>query len=171
MTRRLVLVRPPPPKPSATAAPDLTIQVEQLYDIAQELPPLFVSYGREFPKVEGVVSDPDWPQLLRMAALGALKVLTARDDGVLVGFAFSVVGPHLMYRSVIHGITNAIWLDPAYRAGWFPVRFLRANLDMLRDAGCRRVCIGHDAGWPRLGKVFERLGYKCDEVLYAQVLT
>lgn len=167
--RRLALVRPPPPRPSAIGAPD--IAVERLYDIAQELPPLFVRYGQEFPTIEGVVSDPDWTQMLRMDAMGMLKVLTARDGGALVGFAFSVVGPHMMYRSVKHGITNAVWLDPAYRSGWFPLKFLRANLEMLRDEGCRRVCIGHHALWPRLGKVYERLGYKFVERLYDQVLS
>lgn len=138
-------------------------------DIAAELPPLFLRYGREFIKVEGVIAEPDWPQLLRMAATGVLKVLTARDNGVLVGFAFSIIGPHLMWRSVIHGITNAIWLDPAYRFGWFPVRFLRANLDVLRELGCKRVCIAHAATTPGLGKVYKRLGYTLDELSYAQV--
>ncbi len=166
MTTRLALVRRPRPKVSATAAPE--IAVAQLADIAAELPSVFVRYGREFNKVEGVVSDPDWPQLLRLEAAGILRILTVRDRGLLVGFAFSLVGPHLMYRHATHGITNAVWLDPAYRAGWFPLKFLRANMEMLRKAGCKRVCIAHDAATPRLAKVYERLGYKLDELCYAR---
>ena len=156
-------------RPSAAAARDEpTLQVEALLDIARELPPLFVRYGREFAKIEGVISDPDWQQMFRMAAAGMLRVVTVRDSGVLVGFAFNIVGPHLMYRSVIHGITNAVWLDKAYRVGWFPLKFLRFNRDKLIEWGCKRLCIGHDLTWDRLGKVYERLGYKLDEILYVQ---
>lgn len=160
------------PRPSASVAPKpgLTIQAESLYEIANELPPLFVRYGQEFKKVEGVISDPDWSQLFRMTAAGTLKVTTARDKGTLIGFAFSVVGPHLMYKNTCHGITIAVWLDKAYRFGWFPLKFLRRNLELLKEYGVKRAAIARDAMTPRLGVVYERLGYRVDEVSYARAL-
>lgn len=164
-------VLPRRPRPSATVAPELTFDTEAFAAIANELPPLFVRYGEEFPKVDGVVSDPDWAALYRMAMAGTLRVVTARDAGLLVGFAFNVVGPHLMYKGTCHGITNAIWLDPAYRIGWQPMKFLRANLEFLKSWGVKRACIGEDAAKPRsLAKVYERLGYRLTEQLYDKVL-
>jgi len=138
--------------------------------IVDELPPLFVRYGREFPRVEGVVSDPNWPQMLRMAGAGGLRVVTARNDGLLVGFAFNIVGPHLMYRNTSYGITNAIFLEKAFRFGWFPIKFLKHNLDCLKEWGVKETFIARDVANTRLGKVFERLGYKAVEVGYTRSL-
>jgi hypothetical protein len=152
------------PKPSATAAPE--IGVESLYAIASELPPLLARWGREF-KDE---ADLDWQQLLRMAATDTLRITTARDAGVLIGFAFNIVGAHLIFKSTRYGITNMVWIDQAYRRGWFPLTFLRANLDMLREAGCQQTCIAHKAVTPRLGKVYQRLGYRLDELSYVKAL-
>jgi GNAT superfamily N-acetyltransferase len=164
------------PRPSATAAPKLvavdgralepSIQVESLYDVASELPPLFVRYGREFDKP----SDPDWTSLLRMTAAGQLKLVTVRDNGLLVGFAFTTISPHLMFKSVMYGFTHAVWLDPAYRSGWLPVKFLRFNLERLKELGCQRVSIGRNVHWPRLDKVYRRLGYELEELLYVRTL-
>jgi GNAT superfamily N-acetyltransferase len=159
-----------PPRPSASVAPELTAQEESFLKIADELPPLFVRCGREFPRVEGVVSDPNWPMMFRMAAAGGLRVVTARDASSLVGFAFNIVGPHLMYKNVCYGITNAIFLDKPYRFGWFPVKFLRHNLDCLREWGVKETFIARDVANLRLGKVFERLGYKAVEVGYTRSL-
>src|ERR1700676_2563598 len=90
------------PKLSAIAAPEpgLTIQVESLYDIARELPPLLVRYCSEFDESP----DPDWQQMLRMTAAGALRTVTARDAGALVGFVFNIVGPHLMHKAMVYGV-------------------------------------------------------------------
>src|ERR1700740_565016 len=87
------------PKPSASAAPEFTIQAESLIEIAGELPSLLVRYGKEHAKAP---VDPDWQGMLRMTAAGTLRVVTARWNGALVGFCFSVVGPHLMYKSTCH---------------------------------------------------------------------
>ena len=160
------------PRPSGTVAPkqDLapkfTVQPEELLAVAGELPPLFVRYGREINKAP---ADPDWEGLLRMTAVGMLKLVTARFDGALVGFAFSNIGRHIMYKSTPHGITFAVWLDPAYRTGWNGYRLLRFNRDFLHEIGCKRLCLSTESSNPRLGKVYERLGYKFDELSYAGV--
>jgi hypothetical protein len=138
--------------------------------IVDELPPLFVRYGREFPRVEGVTADPNWPQMLRMAAAGGLKIVTARSGDTLVGFAINIIGPHIMYRGTCFGITNAIFLEKAYRFGWFPIKFLRHNITCLKEWGVVETFIARDVANTRLGKVFERLGYKPVEVGYTRSL-
>jgi GNAT superfamily N-acetyltransferase len=154
------------PRPSATAAPKFTVQPELLADVAGELPPLFVRYGKEIDKAP---ADPDWQGLLRMTAVDMLKLVTARFGGTLVGFCFSNIGRHIMYKSTPHGITFAVWLDPAYRTGWNGYRLLRFNRDFLHEIGCKRLCLATDVGNPRLGKIYERLGYKLDELSYASM--
>jgi GNAT superfamily N-acetyltransferase len=123
-----------------------------------------VRYGAELYKAP---LDPDWQGLFRMTAVGMLKLITARFDGLLVGFACTNIGQHLMFKSTPHGITFAVWLDPAYRTGGNGYKLLRFNRDFLLGLGCKRLCISTDARSPRLGKVYERLGYKFDELSYA----
>ena len=163
MTKQLAARQPRLPRPSETAG-SLSIDPERFEDIADELPVLFARYGVELGKAE---TEPDWKQLFQMAAVGTLRVVTLRDAGVLVGFAISVIGPHLMYRTVPHGMTIAVYMDKAYRTGWTGLKFLAKNRDILRQWGCKRISVGEDATQPKsLRKVYERLGYKMAEYLY-----
>lgn len=150
--------------------PEPVVAVESLYEVSRELTPLFVRFHREQGK-DGIELDPDWDRLLRMTAAGALRVVTVRDGETLVGFMLNVIGPALFHKSTIQGSTVAYWLDPVFRAGWFPVKLFRRNLELLKEWGCERVFIAADAGFKsgRMGRVFERLGYRMDEMHYAKV--
>lgn len=148
-------------------SPELTIQPERFDAVADELPPLFARYGEELGKD---ATDPDWGKLFRMAIDGTLYVVTLRDKGNLVGFAITLVGPHLMYKSVVYGITLAIFIDKPYRHGWTGLKFLAKNRDILRECGCKRISIGEDATQRSLTKVFERAGYELAERLYVMGL-
>ena len=146
------------------ALPKLTIQQEAFPAISGELPPLFARV-----EVAKFPVDPDWAQLLRMSVSGNLRVMTVRYGKLLVGIAVTVVGGHLMNKTLIHGFTNFIWIDPAYRRGWLGVKFIKANRDMLLKAGMKRLCISHSPKDHRLAAVYRRAGYKLDEFSYAQV--
>jgi GNAT superfamily N-acetyltransferase len=166
MTKQLA--RKPPLRlvPSATGA-SLRIQPERFEEMADELPPLFARYGEELGKS---ATEPDWANLFRMAFTGQLRIVTLRDGPVLVGFAISIVGPHLMYRSVTHGITIAVFLDKPYRHGWTGLKFLAKNRDILREWGCKRISVGEDATQQTLGKIYQRVGYELAERLYVMEL-
>jgi GNAT superfamily N-acetyltransferase len=167
MTKPLAKRQPPPLKLLVTGE-SLRIEPERFEDIADELPPLFVRYGDELGKD---ATDPDWSNLLRLAMTGVLRVVTLRDNNKLVGFAISMVGPHLMYRSVCHGITIAVFIDKPYRHGWTGLKFLAKNRDILREWGVKRACIAEDATADKsLRKVYERVGYTPDETTYAMRL-
>ena len=153
------------PRRSARAAPDGFVVGEQsLFDIIDELPPLFILYGQEHPRV---TIAPDWQHLMRMYAQGILRVMTARYNGALIGFAFSVVGPTIMTRTTLQGITVAIWLDPAYRQGRNGYNLLKANRDMLLSIGCKRLFVSADVAHQRQAVLYRRLGYKFEEASYA----
>ena len=164
--------RPAPPRrlrlvPSAPAKLEPTIAVEIFYECRHELVPLFVRFHAE--QGRGIELDPDWDALLMMTAAGRLRVVTVRDEGVLVGFMLNTVGPPLFYKSTLHGSTIAYWLDPIYRVGWFPVRLFRRTMELLREWGVKRAFIAADAGFKdgRMGRVFERIGYELHETHYA----
>lgn len=149
---------------SKAASRKLTLQEETFGAISAELPPLFARV-----EVAKFPVDPDWAHLLRMAVAGNLRVLTVRDGKILVGIAMTIVGGHLMNKTMLQGVTALIWLDPVYRRGWTGVRFVKANRNMLIKAGIKRLCISHSPKDHRLAAVYRRAGYKLDEFSYAMV--
>lgn len=145
------------------------MQEESFIAISDEMLPLVERFGRELGKV---TVAPDWLGLFRMTASGVLRTTTARYDGALVGFALNIVGPHLLYHTTTFGITNAMWLDRAYRGGWQGYKFLRANRDNLKTWGATIAYIARDLtkGDDRLEAVYRRLGYQPDELMYMAAL-
>lgn len=164
----LAKVQPATKSPSRTlskaASHKLTLREETFGAISAELPPLFARV-----EVAKFPVDPDWTQLLRMAVAGNLRVLTVRDGKILVGVAITVVGGHLMNKTMLQGVTALIWLDPVYRRGWFGAKFVKVNRNMLIKAGIKRLCISHSPKDLRLAAVYRRAGYKLDEFSYAMV--
>ena len=141
-------------KLSAIGRPEFVVQEEPLLQFVDELLPLAIRFGQE--KAIAPV-DPDWQGMLRMAATGSLRFVTARYDGVLVGFCANVLSLPMMYRSTPVGTTLAVYLDRSYRFGWNGYRLLRRNKRYLEQWGCRHCHISTDD--PRLGKIYQRLGY------------
>jgi GNAT superfamily N-acetyltransferase len=157
------------PRVSALVAPD--IAVEPLANIASELTPLFVRFWQESGK-DGVEIAPDWENMLRLAAVDMLQVVTVRE-ATLLGFLLNIIQPrHLFYRDIVHASTIAYWLDPSLRTGWFPIKLFRRNLDFLRERGVKRAFIAADAAFHagRAGLIFQRVGYTLYETHYKQVL-
>jgi GNAT superfamily N-acetyltransferase len=157
---------PRPPERSDPASPDL--QVEGLEEAAADLLPLLVRYHRELATEDTPALDPDWQALLRGAALGQVMLVTARHAGALVGFALSVLYTHCFHRTVAYAQTHE-YIDPAYRVGLFGVVFLKRNADLLRERGVKRAYIA--TGNERIGKVYERAGYRFEEACYVRTFT
>lgn len=153
--------------------PHLFCRPEKFSAIVHELPPLFLRHWQELgTSREQIPLDPDWDRYFALEVNGALHIMTARSEGVLVGYIFNVVGPHLHYRSTLHAEIDMFWLDPAWRGTWFTLRWFRDNDHMLRGLGVKRVHVGTKnhfiAG--RVGSIFRRLGYSPVETVWASVL-
>jgi GNAT superfamily N-acetyltransferase len=153
--------------------PELTAQEESFYKIARELPPLFERHYQELAlDKDQFPLDPDWDRYFGMAATGTLRITTARFGEVLAGYIFNLVGPHLHYKSSLHGHIEMFWLDPAYRGGVFALRWFRENEKMLKDLGVKRVTVDekHHFKDGRVGLIFRRLCYRPVETTFSKVL-
>ena len=149
------------------------IKVENLEEVAKELPPLLTRYWHERGDPD-VVMDPDWQALLRQSAMGNVVLVTVRHDKAMVGFAFNLVHTHPSHRTVPHFTTLWFWLDPAYRVGAFGLKFARKNLSLLEEkakaygAPINRLFIA--APDERTATLYERAGYTFLEAVYVKVL-
>lgn len=151
-----------PPDTTRTLRPDLTFQVEPFFAIARELPPLFLRHWEELATdKQAIPLEPDWDKYMLLWAQGHLVVMTMRAGDALIGYIFNLIGPHLHYRSMLHAEIEMFWLDPIYRGTSRTMRWFKANDDMLREIGVKRVMVAVKnhflAG--RVGSIFRRLGY------------
>ena len=171
----LAAKRPNRPAPSAPAKlelvrPTLTAQEEPFPKIARELPPLFLHHYEHLSDKDFPLS-PDWDRYYTLALTGNLRITTARFGPTLVGYIFNLVQRHLHYAEP-HALLEMFWLEPSHRGGVFALRWFRANDDMLRGIGVRKVMASIKPGYRdgRVELIFQRLGYRNSEKIYSKVL-
>jgi GNAT superfamily N-acetyltransferase len=136
----------------------------------RELPPLFWRHYEELKDTPAIYPDPDWGRYMAMDEMGTLKILTARCSGVLIGYIFSSIYPHIHNQTEINADILRFWLDPVFRGGWFPYRWFKENDRWLRELGAKRVSVpvkNHFQGG-RVGNIFRRLGYKPVETVWTK---
>lgn len=104
---------------------------------------------------------------------GALRIVTARRRGALIGYHVAVFGPHLHYASTPHYITDVYYIAPEFRHGMTALRLFQA---VDRDA-CALITPGqvvklYTAVKLHLdqGALFVHMGYRPTERLYTKVL-
>ncbi len=174
---RSVKDRLPLPKASAPARPEtaVTLQWERFGLIAKEFPVLFKQHWAEIAlNQDKIPLDPNWEQYFNFDLADVLNVLTVRANGVLVGYVFVLVFPHLHYCSTAWAQTDMFWLDPAYRQGWTGVKMFRETERHVKARGCKVlhvvVKLHFEAGRGTLGKVLQRLGYKAVETVWGKFI-
>lgn len=163
----------PPRQSQREPRPGLSQQVEKLAQIARELPPLFQRHWEELGHDrEAIPLDPDWDRYLALDFQNILRVRTARFNGILAGYIFNLVGPHLHYASTKHAEIEMFWLDPAYRGGSFALRWFRDNEADLKDIGVKRIHVAVKNAFKdgRSGLIFKRLGYHPAETVWGKRL-
>lgn len=161
------------PRPSGRAAPEF--QWERFPNIAAELPPLFKRHWQEVATNQDAVPlEIDWQRYYEMDLARVLHVLTVRVSGLLVGYLFVFIHPHQYYASTLHAQTDLYWLDPVFRRGSIGIRMFRELETYLRAHGVKVIMTNVKLHFQKergtLGKLFERLGYVPEDVLYSKVL-
>lgn len=163
MTRPARSQRQPSP-PLDPAAPDalgehagVAFQRERLKGLIFEIGPLIERDWRENGvDHERVPLKLNWREYLGYDLLGILQIVTARDDGVLVGFVFNFLHPHIMHANTRWAIIDLYWLYPEYRGQGIGRAMMEANLRFLKSAKTTVVQgsskVEHEHGlWTRLG--------------------
>ena len=64
-----------------------------------------------------ILLEPDVDSFIEMEQRGALQIVTARDDGRLIGYHVTIVRNHLHYKSSLSGYVDMYFIHPDYRKG------------------------------------------------------
>lgn len=107
----------------------------------------------------------DIGRYLKADEAGVLKVLTARtDNGKLVGYYGFFLSVHPK-AGELFGKVDSYYLDPDFR-GRDGVRLLKAGEALAKQHGATWML----AATKKHGRIFERMGYEVNEILYGRKL-
>lgn len=144
--------------------------VERWRDLRLEMLPLLVRHWREVALNHADVPlDIDEDKYKQLDEAGGLHIVTVRRDGLLIGYHVAIVSTHLHYASTLHGITDVYWIAPECRHGVTAMRMFQAVERELKKLGVRKLFTATKLHLDQ-GSLFERLGYKPVERVYAKLI-
>lgn len=147
--------------------PKITYQVESLSAVRPEVTDLISLHWEEIAQFKDVQKlDPDWEQYDLLEQKGRLWIMTARDDGKLVGYIAMLMGYHLHYRKLLTAVDDLHFIHPDYRKGLTGYRLLAMTVKVMRGKGVRFIAFRTKA-FADHGALFERLGFQKHDVVYA----
>lgn len=107
----------------------------------------------------GMTMRPDEGAYEALDRAGMLKILTARDGGILVGYVIAVVRRHLHYADYLCAFEDAYYLARSHRHGMTGVRLLRAWVRAMQALGCVKLFVDVRP-WLDVRRVWLRLGFE-----------
>ncbi len=103
-------------------------------------------------------------------AIGCLHIVTARDNGALVGYYYGMLMGHLHYKDAgLMCYSDVYYLKPQHRKGANGAKFLAAILDSLKARGVVKLYLSTKVHQDH-GKLFERFGMKCSDRVFTKLL-
>lgn len=103
-------------------------------------------------------------------AAGNLIIITARAEGVLVGYYYGMLLNHLHYKDAgLMCYTDVYYLKPAYRKGGAGARFMMAIQQILKFRGVVKLYMSTKVHQDN-GALFERLGMKLSDRVFTKLL-
>ena len=103
-------------------------------------------------------------------AAGNLIVITAREEGELVGYYYGMLLNHLHYKDAgLMCYTDVYYLKPGHRKGGAGARFMIAVQQILKFRGVVKLYMSTKVHQDN-GALFERLGMKLSDRVFTKLL-
>ena len=159
-------------KPTAfTRRLPVSFAVEKFSDVyPAALDLLKLHYAEIAPMKDLFRLNPDLITYRKLELMGILYIITARDDGRLVGYVSLIVKEHLHYKDVLMATDDIHFLHPDYRHGRVGIEMLLFAEKQMKTLGVKVMALrakkasGHDPLYERL------LGYEAMDVVYLKRL-
>lgn len=139
---------------------------ESFAEAAEELAPLFFLHWEERREPQDPPLDMAWPVYFQMEEQGILRLVTARYDGVIVGYFVMNVMPHPSRQAEISAYEEGWYIHPAFRGQG--ARLLKEAEQYAGELGAAKLYVNMPL---RAEKLMNRKGYKMDEVTYVKEIT
>jgi len=145
----------------------MVYQEEKYSDILPELEPLLFKLAEEVDRYpEEPVLDVDHETL---SSMDSLQVITAREDGELVGFHVATVQPDIFYKHILTGFVMLYYMLPLFRGRGRGSGLFEYAEKLYKQKEVQRVFMSRKIYIPN-EKVFTKLGYKQIEANYTKAI-
>lgn len=147
----------------------ITYSEENLVDILDEIKPLFEEHYLEIERhTDKVKLNVDYKSYQQLQSTGNMHLVTAREDGKLVGYCMSLIALHLHNKQCLMGYNDVLFLKPLHRKGYTAKKMISFAEECLRKKGIIlyyiSVKLEHD-----FGKLLSRMDYIPVERVYEKV--
>lgn len=138
---------------------EVTYQQERYSTVIREALPLLYRHWQEVGAVEKIPYDPNFDYYYMQERAGNIALVTARSNGVLVGYCMQVCGYGIHYKQTAWGVNDVVYVDPAYRSGWIWVKLLIKMEEVLRSMKVQVFEMLPRDKHPALGRICDYLGF------------
>lgn len=149
---------------------NVVYQLEPLADVKEEMEPILYDHWQEIGLYkEHCKLKPDWERYYTVEKAGVLKIITARDDGVLVGYFVALVTPGLHYCDNVYAVNDVVYLKDSYRDSLVGLEMFKYAEEYFKTLGVDVISIHMKTALP-FDSLCEGLGYDYVERLYTKYI-
>lgn len=114
----------------------ITYNKEKMFDIMDELDPILEDHYQEVAMYKDKIKyAPDWERYKSLEDTGVLKMVTVRDNGVLVGYYLFIVVVGLHYSEDLYAINDIVLIKKEYRSSKVGLGLFKYVEDWAKDLG------------------------------------
>jgi GNAT superfamily N-acetyltransferase len=148
---------------------NISYQVEAFKDIRKEIGPLWEAHYKEIARHQDRIAlSPDYDRYERIDEAGAMCFVTARDNGVLVGYFVCFIMPNLHFKDHVMASNDLIYLYPSHRKGYTAAKMIRYMEKVLKEKGVSRLLVNVKTA-NDFGILMDREGYTVIEHIYEKM--
>jgi GNAT superfamily N-acetyltransferase len=143
--------------------------IESLDATKDEIKPLAALQWEElkYAPLDEEEFNPDIEGLLTMEQIGSLLVITARDEGELVGYLILLCSEMINHKGSYMAAENAMYVDPAYRRAGIAQSIVKHAVAVCKNNGVKYLSF---TVTPKLNysPLLESLEFEQTEVVYTK---
>ena len=142
---------------------------EETFDqVIDEIKPLLEDHWEEIALHKDTIKlNPDYGRYEQMFKSGSMRIVTARDDGKLVGYCIMMLYHHIHYKDQFMAMDDIFFIDKDYRKGLTGVKLFIKTEEIMKKYGVTKLSLNVKVHQD-VGAIFERLGYKETERMFTK---
>ncbi len=114
----------------------ITYQEETVDDVINDIKPLLEEHYTEIARHQDKIAlNPDYDVYYNMEKLGFLHIVTARDDGELVGYFISAMMANPHYKDHMMAKNDLMYVAPSHRGRLTAPKMIMYAIKQLKDKG------------------------------------
>lgn len=143
----------------------MIFQQELLAQVQAEIEALLGTYEEELPLPFKL--KPDFEQYQNLENLGALLIITARENEELLGYFVMTLSPNLNEAGQLIAFGVTLFLRKEFRKGLLGVRLIKKGEEVAKQKGAKCVMIASQEISP-IDKLLTLRGYSPTERIFAK---